>query len=737
MMGPFHVAALAATVSLTAGRLVPAPSPRAVDANGITVVANDVLARVTGVAVAHVGGKAELRITTESGVEVKEFRLDGPDRLVVDITGARLHAAARPYDGVTRGAIRNVRLSQFSANVVRVVVDLDGRRAYEMARDGSTIRIGIDGAATAFAGWESAASMPAVAELPAEKPAAPAPAPAPAPARAEAPAPAPKAEPVREARNAALDFGDAPASERIEVARQAERMQPQPRGRTERPRITVTYQDADIRDVIAAFAAFSGRTIVVGKEVTGAITAEIKDKPWDVALQAILQSQGLAATEDPSGILTVDSFRNLASNQALEPLVTRIVDINYQKAVALVGTVQQLLARDCSNLTTGQAAMGAAGGMGGGMGMGMQGGGMGMGQQGQQQGGAGCVIRGSVVADSATNKLLVTDAPSRLDEIINKVQELDMRTPQVAIKAKIIFVNRTGIQDIGIAYDLGTGTKQFFSQLVPRNDPSSLRPVDTNGDGVNDAMGGGTPFQAPARIAVGGNAVSAIANAGNAIKPDALNLIYSMTLGKYQLTTFVNALQRTQLADVQSEPSTVTLNNRTAEIFVGQEIPIRVIDASAGGAAGGGGGGGAAGGAGGAGGQTPNAAAFFPRSTVQLKEAGIRLSVTPQITLNRMIMLSLKAENSSAEIGPSDVGFVFNQQRANTQVLVADGETAVIGGLTVTEVSRSRQGVPVLMNLPLIGRLFAQNTRSETKRDLLVLVTPHILDETASVPPGR
>jgi type IV pilus assembly protein PilQ len=733
MMGPFHVAALSAAVCLTAGRFVPAPLPHAVDANGITVVASSALARVTGVAVAHVGGKAELRITTEAGVEVKEFRLDGPDRLVVDITGARLHPAARPYDGVTRGAIRNVRLSQYRADVVRVVVDLDGRRAYEMARDGGMIRIGIDGATGTFASWESATGMPAVAEQPAEKaiekPATP------APARVVE-APAPRTESVRESRNAALDFGDAPASERIEVARQAERMQPQPRGRTERPRITVTYQDADIRDVIAAFAAFSGRTIVVGKEVAGAITAEIKDKPWDVALQAILQSQGLAATEDPSGILTVDSFRNLASNQALEPLVTRIVDINYQKAVALVGTVQQLLARDCSNLTTGQAAMGASGGAGLG-GFGGQGGGGGFGgAQGQQQGGAGCVIRGSVVADSATNKLLVTDAPSRLDEIIAKVQELDMRTPQVAIKAKIIFVNRTGIQDIGIAYDLGTGTKQFFSQLVPRNDPQSLRPVDTNGDGVNDALGGGTPFQAPARIAVGGNAVSAIANANNAIKPDALNLIYSMTLGKYQLTTFVNALQRTQLADVQSEPSTVTLNNRTAEIFVGQEIPIRVIDASAGGAAGGGGGG-AAGGAGGAGGQTPNAAAFFPRSTVQLKEAGIRLSVTPQITLNRMIMLSLKAENSSAEIGPSDVGFVFNQQRANTQVLVADGETAVIGGLTVTEVSRSRQGIPVLMNLPIIGRLFAQNTRSETKRDLLVLVTPHILDETASVPPGR
>jgi type IV pilus assembly protein PilQ len=727
MMGPFHVAALSAAFCVSLATPAATPAPGRVDANGVTIDPAAALARVTGVAVQPAGGKAELRIGTDAEVQVSEFRLDGPDRLVVDLTGARLGATPRAYDGVARGGIRNIRISQYRADVVRVVVDLDGRRGYELARDEGAIRIAFDGATGDFAAWESGAAIPAVAARRAE----------PAP-RAEAPAARAEAAPAREARNAALDFGDTAEREELPLERRVAVQQP--RTRAERPRITVTYQDADIRDVIAAFAAFSGRTIVVGREVTGAITAEIKDKPWDVALQAILQSQGLAATEDPSGILTVDSFRNLATNQALEPLVTKIVDINYQKATALVPTVQQLLARDCSNLTTGQAAMGAGGGMGMGMqpGMGMGGVmGVGGGQGGQQQVGAGCVIRGSVVADSATNKLLITDAPSRLDEILAKVADLDMRTPQVAIKAKIIFVNRTGIQDIGIAYDLGTGTKQFFSQLVPRIDPATQRPVDTNGDGVPDALGGGTPFLAPARISVGGNAVSAIANANNAIKPDALNLIYSMTLGKYQLTSFVNALQRSQLADVQSEPSTVTLNNRTAEIFVGQEIPIRVIDASAGGAPGAGGGGAGAGGAGGAGAQTPNAAAFFPRSTVQLKEAGIRLSVTPQITLNRMIMLNLRAENSSAEIGPSDVGFVFNQQRANTQVLVADGETAVIGGLTVTEVSRSRQGIPVLMNLPFIGRLFAQNTRSETKRDLLVLVTPSILDETASVPPGR
>jgi len=283
--------------------------------------------------------------------------------------------------------------------------------------------------------------------------------------------------------------------------------------------------------------------------------------------------------------------------------------------------------------------------------------------------------------------------------------------------------------------DLGQGNKQFFQQLVPRTDPNTLVPTDTDGDGVPDAMGGGQPFQGPARIALGGNAIAGIANANNAIKPNALNLIYSTALGRYQLTAFLNALQTSSLADVQSEPSITILNNRSAEIFVGQEIPIRVIDAGGQGAQGGQGGGGQ-GGAGGAG-QAPNAAAFFPRAAVSKEEAGIKLSVTPQITNNKMVMLNIKAENSSAEVSQTDVGVIFNRQRAESQVLVADGEAAVIGGLTVTETTRFRSGIPVLMNLPFVGRIFSQNTKNETKRDLLILVTPHILDEGVTPPPGR
>lgn len=754
MMGPTSVAVM--TALLMHGMAVPVVRTALTAPKAASAIArfddHGVRGRVHALEVTPAPSGAAIVIGVDAAVTMRHFTLANPARIVVDLGGANL-AIRSNYDGKARGAVRNMRLSQFRADTVRLVIDLDATHRYTVERDGETVRIVLAAPSVTFARWESTpranATVSAVAAGQLEAPVSnddesiakvevPATVVAEAsamsavqePAKAE-PILAPpvqvepaKAEPAK-VEPAKVERAPEPAFEPIAqrtpataASVAASRRQPQ------KPRITVSYDGTNIRDVIAAFATFSGRTIVVGKDVEGSVTADIADKPWDVALQAILQSQGLAATEDASGIITVDSYQRLATNQALEPLVTQIIDINYSKATVLRNTVQALLARDCTGLNT--MATGRS------MGMPLNQGGGGGGQQ-QQMGGEGCVVRGSVAADSATNKLIITEVPSRLPEIVARIQQLDIRTPQVAIKAKIIFVNRTGIQDIGLAYDLGTGNRQFFQQLVPRIDPSTLTAVDTDGDGVPDATGGGSAFQGPARIALGGNAIAGIANANNAIKPNALNLIYSTALGRYQLTAFLNALQTSSLADVQSEPSITILNNRSAEIFVGQEIPIRVIDAGGQGAQGGAQGGGGQGG----GAQQPNAATFFPRAAVSKEEAGIKLSVTPQITNNKMVLLNIKAENSSAELSATDVGVIFNRQRAESQVLVADGEAAVIGGLTVTENTRFRSGIPVLMNLPFVGRLFSQNSKNETKRDLLILVTPHILDEGVTPPPGR
>ncbi len=647
-------------------------------------------ASVHTVSVVPASGKTEVVIGVNAAVQVRDFTLGSPHRVVIDLQGATLDMSGRRYDKVARGGITNIRYSQFKSNVVRVVVELDGVHPYEVKRGDKEVRVAISGGNVASSSWSTSrtaklASVPAAAP---KRPAAPPPDITTKPAAVvtalpqyiEEPAvePEPEPEPVRVERRAV-------AAAPIALFSQVQQSQ--------QPPITVTFQDTDIRDVIASFASFSGRTIVVGKDVTGNVTAEIRNQPWDVALRAILQGQGLAASEDAiSGIITVDSYTNILNRQASEPLVTQLVSINYARAGALVPTIQQLLQKDC--LANSQVPS--------------------SGNVSQANQRSQCVARGLVAADSTTNTLIITETASRLADVLQYVQSLDVRTPQVGIKAKIIFVNRTNIEDIGLSYDLGTGTDQFFSQLVQRPDPTTLQPVDTNGDGVPDAFGGGELFQGD-KILLGGNALSAIANANSRVTNPALSVIFSTALGKFQLTSFLDALQEVRLADLQAEPSIVTLDNRQASIQVGQEIPIRVLDANT-----------ANVGAGGAGQQ--------PRATVQMKQVGIILTVTPHITNNRQILLLLHAENSDAQLASSDAGYIFGKQAGDTQLLVGDGETAVIGGLTVTQTSQSKSGIPLLVDLPIIGRLFGQTRTSDEKRDLLILVTPHIIDDGAPLP---
>jgi type IV pilus assembly protein PilQ len=670
-------------------------------------------ATVHSLSVVPSAGKAEVVIGVNAAAEVQDFTLDAPARVVIDLKGATLDMSYRTYDKVSRGGITNVRYAQYRPNIVRVVIEMDGKHPYEVKRNDAEVRIAVTGGRTAdYTAWSSSSARKTYA-------AAPTPV-RPASTAADVTRPsvaathptvksAPKTLPMTETRAVAqvetsspqidVQYDPAPpASEPIPTRTTSSHEVPvglfSQVQQSQQPPITVTFQDTDIRDVIASFAAFSGRTIVVGKDVAGTITAEVKNQPWDVALRAILQGQGLAASEDPiSGIITVDSYTNILNRQASEPLQTQLVSINYARASNLVPTIQQLLQKDC----LANAQVPSSGNV----------------SQANQR--PNCVARGLVAADSVTNTLIITETASRLADVLQYVRNLDVRTPQVGIKAKIIFVNRTNIEDIGLSYDLGTGTDQFFSQLVKRSDPATLKPIDTNGDGVPDALGGGTPFQGD-RILLGGNALSAIANANARVINPALSVVFSTALGKFQLTSFLDALQEVRLADLQAEPSIVTLDNRQASIQVGQEIPIRVLDANTANLSGG-----------------ANPAAQ-PRATVQMKQVGIILTVTPHITNNRQILLLLHAENSDAQLASSDVGFIFGKQAGDTQLLVGDGETAVIGGLTVTQTTQSKSGIPLLVDLPLIGRLFGETRTDDEKRDLLILVTPHIIDDGAPIP---
>jgi type IV pilus assembly protein PilQ len=607
---------------------------------------------VRSLSVVPASGRAEVVIAVGGSVDIQDFALGSPPRIVLDLKGAKLSAPAKLYDRVARGGVTNVRVAQYRDNIVRVVIDLDREHDYTVTRGANEVRVAVDGGGASFAAWRTTPDL--VGNF----------------ANDEA---APEPAPVRPAVE--------PARSRLVLASKEEPLH----STTAQPRITVTFDGADVRDVIAAFAVFSGRTIVVGKAVTGNISAEIRDQPWDVALRAILASQGLAAKEDQDGIISVDSYQNIAAQQATEPLTTQIISVNYARASSLVPTVESLLSKECPISVPGASPQASS---------------------------SACKTRGAVSADSATNRLIVTDVASRLQDIANYVKDLDVRTPQVSIKAKIILVNRTNIEDIGVSYDLGdNGT--FFNKLIQRPDPATFKPVDLNGDGVPDAVSG-TPFDKNAQvISLGGNSLAAVSNATQRVTDPALQLIFSTALGRFDLTAFLDALQEVRLADVQAEPSIVTLDNRKAELLSGEETPIRIVDL----------------GSISQGGTQVTA----PRATVQFKETGIILSVTPHITNNRKILMTLHAERSQLQPAASDLGYTFLKQRADNELLVADGETAVIGGLTVTSVQQSKVGIPLLVDLPLVGKLFGETKTQEDKNDLLILVTPHIIDEGESL----
>jgi type IV pilus assembly protein PilQ len=308
-----------------------------------------------------------------------------------------------------------------------------------------------------------------------------------------------------------------------------------------------------------------------------------------------------------------------------------------------------------------------------------------------------CPIRGTVTADTITNSISITDIPSALVDLEKYAQSLDLRQPQVNIKAKIILVDRTTLEGLGLRYDIGT-QQQFFNDIIPRLDSV------------------GKPRTDPGQILLGGNTVSAIANATARIPSAALQLVFSTAMGNYNFSTFLEALQQNTLLDVQAEPSASVLNNRTANLTAGTDVPVRVIEAGTG----------------------ANNTGNFPRATVQFRQTGVILNVTPQITANRQIQMRVHVENSDVQFQANDVGAVFPTQKVDNEVLVADGETAVMGGLTQTTVNVSKSGIPVLVDLPIIGHLFGVTNRTETKRDLLILITPHIIDDGEQpAPPGR
>jgi type IV pilus assembly protein PilQ len=547
----------------------------------------------TGVSVSPVADRTEVVIQVVGAVTASDFALDNPARLVLDLSG--MDNVRHVVHNVGRGGVRSVRIAPFQPGVARVVIDLEQAVEYQLERTGDGIRITFPNSWGTFVAWtDGVPARRAQTTASAEQP------------RAAAPAPVAQEQTVH-----------------------------------------VTFTEEPLANVLAAFADFANRSIIAESEVKAKlITAEVRNQPWDLALDAILSANDLIASENESGVIIVKDASKVVARQAEELLISRQFPIRYVAADTLVRAVMGMVS-----------------------------------------------TRGKVVANTTTNALVVTDAASVLEQLAPLIEQLDQRAPQVNISATIAFVDRTALEQLGVTYDVKDSRGNQLNQLTGGF-------IDTNGDGI---------FQPEEQtednvVLLGGNSIAALANANYPVPNPAIQLVTSLVLGRHTLISFLEALQSVTLSDIQAKPTITVLNHRQAEIQVGQRTPIRVIEAGTGGSGGG----------------------AFPTATVDYQDTGVILNVTPHITGDQ-IMLDLIAERSDAIPAASDIGFVFSRQNARTQVLVQDGETTVIGGLTIVEKSRVRTGIPLLMDLPVLGAMFRNTREQEQKRDLLIMVTPHII----------
>ena len=268
--------------------------------------------------------------------------------------------------------------------------------------------------------------------------------------------------------------------------------------------------------------------------------------------------------------------------------------------------------------------------------------------------------RGHIEVDERSNTMIVTDISDKLDQVDAMIRNLDTRTPQVEIVARLVDVDVSATRDLGIKW--GLHNTDLFDAGVQEN-------VDVN---ANDVTG-------PAGVVTLGT-----------IKP----------FGSIDAT--LQALETANKANIISNPRITTVNNREASVVVGKQIPLIVQD-------------------------------FAGNAVTQLTTIGIKLSVTPHINTGNRITMDVHPEVSDlASQATVQGGIIINTTMADTRVMVNDGETAVIGGLIRSNESTLKRGIPVLMDIPLLGNLFRSSSTTKQKRELLIFVTPKILGETAS-----
>jgi len=474
-------------------------------------------------------------------------------------------------------------------------------------------------------------------------------------------------------------------------------------------RLSINFQDIEVRSALAVIADFTGINFVTSDSVQGNVTLNLKDVPWDQALDVILRTRGLSQRRNgdiiwiaPSEEIQEFEERELRASQVVAefaPLTTEVIQINYARATDISEVIRSVRVVRQGNLPAGTEI----GNVGGG------------GPFNVTETDTNSILsaRGSVTVDERTNSLLVQDIPEKIKALREVVAKLDKPVRQVLIETRIVEANDTFSRELGarLGFQRITENARF-----PGVNDSNIGDIVTSGttEGINVIRDSivddedGLIFD-NSRGAPGGLAVDLGANAIGGQNPGSFAFdIFRTGRGFAHLITLeLSALEADGRGRVVASPRLVTANQNEAMISQGQEITaVADLIGGAGGGVGGGGGGGAGG-------------------FTDTIEAELTLRVTPQITPDdRVIMDVFIEQDTIISLTPE---IVLGTQEIDTQVLADNGETVVIGGIYQETDNIDVVKVPLLGDLPIIGNLFKQRSIQNNRTELLIFLTPKII----------
>jgi type IV pilus assembly protein PilQ len=636
------------------------------------------------------GDLTDVNVVGTGKLNYHAMRLQNPDRLVLDFSGAHLKTSEK-HIASNLEPVREIRLAQFSPEVSRIVIDLRQATPYNITSSDSGITIEFSAKATKGAVKSTPSAQPVdvtTTKLESPKP-APAVSEATQPKQVSAPViilpstltqptaalaipavavPQPQDQQVGLAAkqvategaasasnpNGADASASAPASASSQPITNAtvQAQTPPASGKYSGEPISVNLKDVDLRDFFRLIHEISGLNIVVDPSVKGSLTIVLDDVPWDQALDIVLKNNGLDKQLDGNvlRIATKDTLkkeadqnRELAKAQAeAADVVTTTRQLSYAKAEDLVPTLKKFLSS-----------------------------------------------RGDVLADSRSNTLIIRDIPSVLPVMDNLLRQLDRKSQQVEIEARVVAANRSFTRDIGTqfaaAVSLGGGqsvlggASTVGTSPIVRNSPTPLPPIIV-GTGGSNITSGSMPL---------------ITNLGATTPTSALS--YAFSSQNFALDFIISAAEERGVGKLISKPKVITQNNQKAIVKQGTKIPVQTI--------------------------------VNNTVSVQFVDAVLELDVTPQITAEGTIYMDVTVTNDQIDTAIPRVQGIpaIDTQQANTKVLVSDGATVVIGGIIVSSQQRTVDQVPLFGSIPVVGNLFKHTLVNTSSLELLFFLTPRIL----------